>query len=98
MSYDIKMSQLPKVERSPQQKKLNRLIERIEQQKQELAAWQNAQDNIQPVYGRDGHHRKTSQIKNGKIRQSTRKRRMHVQSIVIVNNPSIARNRDSNEA
>ena len=47
MSYDIKMSQLPKVERSPQQKKLNRLIERIEQQKQELATWQNAQADIQ---------------------------------------------------
>lgn len=47
MSYDIKMSQLPKVEHSPQQKKLNRLIERIEQQKQELAAWKNAQANIQ---------------------------------------------------
>ena len=47
MSYDIKMSQLPKVEHSPQQKKLNRLIERIEQQKQELAAWQNAQADIQ---------------------------------------------------
>ena len=47
MSYDIKMSQLPKVERSPQQKKLNRLIERIEQQKQELAAWKNAQSDIQ---------------------------------------------------
>lgn len=47
MSYDIKMSQLPKVERSPQQKKLNRLIERIEQQKKELAAWQNAQADIQ---------------------------------------------------
>ena len=47
MSYDIKMSQLPKVEHSPQQNKLNRLIERIEQQKQELAAWQNAQADIQ---------------------------------------------------
>lgn len=47
MSYDIKMSQLPKVERSPQQKKLNRLIERIEQQKQELAIWKNAQADIQ---------------------------------------------------
>ena len=47
MSYDIKMSQLPKVERSPQQKKLNRLIERIEQQKQELAAWENVQADIQ---------------------------------------------------
>ena len=47
MSYDINMSQLPKVERSPQQKKLNRLIERIEQQKQELATWQNAQADIQ---------------------------------------------------
>lgn len=47
MSYDIKMSQLPKVERSPQQKKLNRLIERIEQQKQELATWKNAQADIQ---------------------------------------------------
>ncbi len=47
MSYDIKMSQLPKVERSPQQKKLNRLIERIEQQKQELVAWKNVQGDIQ---------------------------------------------------
>lgn len=47
MSYDIKMSQLPKVERSPQQKKLNRLIERIEQQKQELVAWKNVQADIQ---------------------------------------------------
>lgn len=47
MSYDIKMSQLPKVERSPQQKKINRLIERIEQQKQELATWKNAQADIQ---------------------------------------------------
>ncbi|MDM1251769.1 molecular chaperone DnaJ [Acinetobacter johnsonii] len=47
MSYDIKMSQLPKVERSPQQKKLNRLIDQIEQQKQELAAWKNAQADIQ---------------------------------------------------
>ena len=47
MSYDIKMSQLPKVECSPQQKKLNRLIERIEQQKQELATWENAQADIQ---------------------------------------------------
>ncbi len=46
MSYDIKMSQLPKVERSPQQKKLNRLIDQIEQQKQELAAWKNAQADI----------------------------------------------------
>ena len=46
MSYDIKMSQLPKVEHSPQQKKLNRLIERIEQQQQELAAWKNAQADI----------------------------------------------------
>ncbi|SNU15373.1 Uncharacterised protein [Acinetobacter johnsonii] len=41
------MSQLPKVERSPQQKKINRLIERIEQQKQELATWKNAQADIQ---------------------------------------------------
>ena len=47
MSYDIKMSQLPKVECSPQQKKINRLIERIEQQKQELATWKNAQADIQ---------------------------------------------------
>ena len=46
MFYDIKMSQLPKVERSPQQKKLNRLIDQIEQQKQELAAWKNAQADI----------------------------------------------------
>lgn len=47
MSYDIKMSQLPKVERSPQQKKLNRLIDQIEQQQQELTTWKNAQADIQ---------------------------------------------------
>lgn len=34
-------------EQSPQQKKLNRLIDKIEQQKISLAIWQNAQDEIQ---------------------------------------------------
>jgi hypothetical protein len=36
-----------KDEPSPQQKKLNRLIDQIEQQKISLAAWQNAQAEIQ---------------------------------------------------
>ena len=47
MSSALKTTAQPEVRLSPQQKKLNRLIERIEQQKQELAAWQNAQADIQ---------------------------------------------------
>jgi hypothetical protein len=47
MSFDLKVSRSSKDEPSPQQKKLNRLIDQIEQQKISLAAWQNAQAEIQ---------------------------------------------------
>ena len=47
MSSVLKTTAQPEARLSPQQKKLNRLIERIEQQKQELAAWKNAQADIQ---------------------------------------------------
>ena len=47
MSSALKTTAQPEAGLSPQQKKLNRLIERIEQQKQELAAWQNGQADIQ---------------------------------------------------
>ena len=47
MSSVLKTTAQPEVQLSPQQKKLNRLIERIEQQKQELVAWKNAQADIQ---------------------------------------------------
>ena len=48
MSFDLKFSVQPDAQHlSPQQKKLNRLIEQIEQQKIQLAAWQNAQAEIQ---------------------------------------------------
>ena len=47
MSSALKTTAQPETQFSPQQKKLNRLIERIEQQKQELAAWQNGQADIQ---------------------------------------------------
>ena len=47
MSSALKTTAQPEAGLSPQQKKLNRLIERIEQQKQELAAWKNAQADIQ---------------------------------------------------
>ncbi len=47
MSFDIKINRSSKDEPSPQQKKLNRLIDQIEQQKISLAAWQNAQAEIQ---------------------------------------------------
>ena len=47
MSSALKTTAQPEVRLSPQQKKLNRLINQIEQQKQELAAWQNAQADIQ---------------------------------------------------
>lgn len=47
MSFDLKVSLKPRAEPSAQQKKLNRLIEQIEQQKISLAMWQNAQAEIQ---------------------------------------------------
>lgn len=47
MSSALKTTAQPEAQLSPQQKKLNRLIERIEQQKQELATWKNAQADIQ---------------------------------------------------
>ena len=46
MSSALKTTAQPEAQLSPQQKKLNRLIERIEQQQQELAAWKNAQADI----------------------------------------------------
>ncbi|WP_180164212.1 molecular chaperone DnaJ [Acinetobacter sp. YH12049] len=63
MSFELKVSLLPNVEAlSSQYKKLNKLIEQIEQQKQDLALWQNAKSEFQsyiqlklvPIY-RDLH-------------------------------------------
>ncbi|WP_180134749.1 molecular chaperone DnaJ [Acinetobacter sp. YH12070] len=63
MSFELKVSLLPSAEAlSPQHKKLNKLIEQIEQQKLDLALWQNAKSEIQsyiqlklvPIY-RDLH-------------------------------------------
>ncbi|WP_425917138.1 molecular chaperone DnaJ [Acinetobacter sp. TSRC1-2] len=47
MSFDLKTTVQPDAELSPQQKKLNRLIEKIEQQKIDLATWEKAQNDIQ---------------------------------------------------
>ena len=47
MSFDLKVSIQQRAEQSPHQKKLNRLIDKIEQQKISLATWQNAQVEIQ---------------------------------------------------
>ncbi|MHA3103188.1 J domain-containing protein [Acinetobacter sp. ANC 3791] len=47
MTSDLKISVQKKAEFSPQQKKLNRLIDKIEQQKISLASWKNAQAEIQ---------------------------------------------------
>ena len=47
MPFDLKVSLQQRTESSPQQKKLNRLIDQIEQQKISLATWQNAQAEIQ---------------------------------------------------
>ena len=47
MSSALKTTVQPEARLSPQQKKLNRLIGQIEQQKQELATWKNAQADIQ---------------------------------------------------
>lgn len=46
MSFDLKTTVQPDAELSPQQKKLNVLIDQIEQQKRLLLAWQNAKDEI----------------------------------------------------
>ncbi|WP_343595253.1 molecular chaperone DnaJ [Acinetobacter sp.] len=47
MSFDLKVSVQRRSEPSAQQKKLNRLIDKIEQQKVSLTTWQNAQAEIQ---------------------------------------------------
>ncbi|KKC42665.1 molecular chaperone DnaJ [Acinetobacter sp. V2] len=47
MSFDLKVSLQQRSEPSAQQKKLNRLIDKIEQQKVSLSTWQNAQAGIQ---------------------------------------------------
>ena len=47
MSFDLKVNMQQGAEQSPQQNKLNRLIDKIEQQKISLATWQNAQAEIQ---------------------------------------------------
>jgi hypothetical protein len=46
MSFALKTTTPTVLEASPQHKKLNRLIDEIEQQKLLLAAWQNAKDEI----------------------------------------------------
>lgn len=47
MSFDLKTIVQPDAELSPQQRKLNRLIDKIEQQQLELKQWQRAQEEIQ---------------------------------------------------
>ncbi|ATO18351.1 molecular chaperone DnaJ [Acinetobacter sp. LoGeW2-3] len=47
MSFDLKTTVQPDLELTPQQKKLNRLIDKIEQQKCELEQWQQAKEEIQ---------------------------------------------------
>lgn len=47
MSFDLIVSLQQRSEPSAQQKKLNRLIDKIEQQKVSLSTWQNAQAEIQ---------------------------------------------------
>lgn len=47
MSFDLKTTVQPDAELSPQQRKLNRLINKIEQQQLELKQWQQAQEQIQ---------------------------------------------------
>ena len=59
MSFDLKISFQQTTILTPQQKKLKRLIDKIEQQKHDIAIWENAQTDIQnyirikllPVYG-----------------------------------------------
>jgi len=47
MSFDLKTTVQPDAELSPQQRKLNRLIDKVEQQQLELKQWQQAQEQIQ---------------------------------------------------
>ena len=47
MSFDLKTTVQPDTELSLQQRKLNRLIDKIEQQQLELKQWQQAQEQIQ---------------------------------------------------
>ncbi|MGB9191210.1 MULTISPECIES: molecular chaperone DnaJ [unclassified Acinetobacter] len=47
MSFDLKTTVQPDVKLSPQQRKLNRLIDKIEQQQLELKQWQQAKEEIQ---------------------------------------------------
>lgn len=47
MSFDLKISVQQTTILTPQQKKLKRLIDKIEQQKQDIAIWENAQTDIQ---------------------------------------------------
>ncbi len=47
MSFDLKTTVQPDTELSPQQRRLNRLIDKIEQQQLELKQWQQAQEQIQ---------------------------------------------------
>lgn len=47
MSFDLKITKQSEVEFSPQQKKLNRLIENIEQKKRDFLLWQQAKEQIQ---------------------------------------------------
>jgi chemotaxis protein histidine kinase CheA len=51
MAFDLKTTVQPNIERSTSDKKLNRLIDEIEQLKRELAAWENAKSDIQ-LYSR----------------------------------------------
>ena len=59
MSFDLKISVQQTTILTPQQKKLKRLIDKIEQQKHDLRTWENAQTDIQnytrskllPIYG-----------------------------------------------
>lgn len=47
MAFDLKTTVQPNIELSTPEKKLNRLIDQIEQLKRELAAWENAKSEIQ---------------------------------------------------
>lgn len=47
MSFDLKISFQQTAILTPQQKKLKRLIDKIEQQKHDIAIWENAQTDIQ---------------------------------------------------
>ena len=51
MAFDLKTTVQPNIELSLPEKKLNRLIDQIEQLKRELAAWENAKSDIQ-LYSR----------------------------------------------